>query len=278
MLFSILQLQLQVSDPQRRERERQEKEKQASREREERGRSNVEDGAQKKAGNRTGSEKEKEAKTIEKPLQKGWVLGLIQSFTNSNASTSTSGKVKPSTQTPNSALPSKNLPQPQPVPSKATCNASTCKTNKPLTQLPKLPTQNVGLPQPKPVKPKFYYGHGSIPLGGQILNGAGKSKKATQQTSKNHSTENYGIDDLKSDDATDDEEAPRKVIPSWAEDTYLKAALINQYYRPPNLDDIFDLIVSPDLREMFTKHRPWKRTSSANWTSPVLKPSGKLPN
>ena len=89
--------------------------------------------------------------------------------------------------------------------------------------------------------------------------------------------DNYDIRDLASDDTTDDEDDPKKKIPAWARTSALRVALINQNYNPPDLDDIFDLIVSPDLREMFTKHRPWKRTSSALWTSPILKPSGKTP-
>jgi len=33
---------------------------------------------------------------------------------------------------------------------------------------------------------------------------------------KNNSGENYNIDDIRSDDSTDDDETPRKKIPSWA--------------------------------------------------------------
>ena len=34
------------------------------------------------------------------------------------------------------------------------------------------------------------------------------------------SLENYDIGDLRSDDSTDDDEAPRKKIPSWAQGLY----------------------------------------------------------
>ena len=37
---------------------------------------------------------------------------------------------------------------------------------------------------------------------------------------KKASIENYDIGDLKSDDSTDDDEAPRKKIPSWAQGLY----------------------------------------------------------
>ena len=50
-------------------------------------------------------------------------------------------------------------------------------------------------------------------------------------------------------------------------------SLINQYYHPPNLDDLFDIIEMPDLRVMFKKQKPRfnKRTSSAIWDSPIMK-------
>ena len=54
-------------------------------------------------------------------------------------------------------------------------------------------------------------------------------------------------------------------------------ALINQYYHPPNLDDVFqDAIKILDLNEVFTRRRARfnKRTSSACWDTPMLKPSG----
>ena len=39
---------------------------------------------------------------------------------------------------------------------------------------------------------------------------------ARKKTTKSNSDENYGIDDLHSDDSTDEEDQPRKVIPNWA--------------------------------------------------------------
>ncbi|CAH1800037.1 unnamed protein product [Owenia fusiformis] len=98
-----------------------------------------------------------------------------------------------------------------------------------------------------------------------------EKKKSTQ--------ENYGLDDLNSDDSTDDDEAPKKKIPSWAQGAALKAALINQHYHPPNIDDIFgDIFVMPDLCVIFKKQKArfHKRTSSAVWDSPLYKPAAKL--
>ena len=99
--------------------------------------------------------------------------------------------------------------------------------------------------------------------------------------------ENYDIKDLRSDDDTDDEENPRKIIPKWAHgkfsnlDRYtcsityffiagsqFRVALMHQAYSPPDVDMIFiALDANPNLEEIFKtqKRRFHKRTSSAVW-------------
>ncbi|XP_035662565.1 inner centromere protein A-like isoform X2 [Branchiostoma floridae] len=95
-----------------------------------------------------------------------------------------------------------------------------------------------------------------------------------KRTYKAATEENYHIEDLHSDDSTDDEDQPRKKIPRWAQGAPLKAQLINQCYYPPDLSKIFgDIIDTPDLTQVFgvKKSRFNKRTSSAVWNSPLLK-------
>ncbi|XP_041517687.1 inner centromere protein isoform X1 [Microtus oregoni] len=101
------------------------------------------------------------------------------------------------------------------------------------------------------------------------------SYQMTPQGPKSHpkiSTDNYGMD-LNSDDSTDDEAHPRKPIPSWAKGTQLSQAIIHQYYHPPNLPELFGIILPLDLEDIFKKSKPryHKRTSSAAWNSPPLK-------
>ncbi|XP_043083739.1 inner centromere protein A-like isoform X2 [Puntigrus tetrazona] len=81
--------------------------------------------------------------------------------------------------------------------------------------------------------------------------------------------EDYGMDQ-NSDDSTDDESAPRKPIPSWAQGTQLQHAVMNQYYNPLDLDSYFGEPKPPKLEEIFTRSKPrfFKRTSSAVWHSP----------
>ncbi|XP_067849880.1 inner centromere protein isoform X2 [Heptranchias perlo] len=88
--------------------------------------------------------------------------------------------------------------------------------------------------------------------------------------------DNYGMD-LNSDDSTDDEGAPRKPIPAWADGKELQQALIRQYYHPPDLDKFFGVIQPPNLETIFGKSKPryLKRTSSAVWHSPPLSNSVK---
>ncbi|XP_041795066.1 inner centromere protein-like isoform X2 [Chelmon rostratus] len=85
------------------------------------------------------------------------------------------------------------------------------------------------------------------------------------------SAEDYGMDQ-NSDDSTDDESAPRKPIPSWAEGHNLQQIIMKQYFNPPDLDSFFGTIEPPRLENMFYKSKPryFKRTSSAVWHSPPL--------
>ncbi|NXS61488.1 INCE protein, partial [Brachypteracias leptosomus] len=80
---------------------------------------------------------------------------------------------------------------------------------------------------------------------------------------------NYGMD-LNSDDSTDDENDPRKPVPAWADGSQLNQAILHQYYHPVNTDQVFGLIPSPKLEDIFGKSKPryFKRTSSAVWHSP----------
>ncbi|XP_075945324.1 inner centromere protein A isoform X1 [Anarhichas minor] len=84
--------------------------------------------------------------------------------------------------------------------------------------------------------------------------------------------DDYGMDQ-NSDDSTDDESAPRKPIPSWAEGPNLQQIMMKQYFNPPDIDTFFGTIEPPKLENIFYKSKPryFKRTSSAVWHSP---PSG----
>ena len=73
----------------------------------------------------------------------------------------------------------------------------------------------------------------------------------------NHQTELLfvGLDDLKSDEDTDDEDCPRKQVPKWAEGTQLRTSLLKQCYMGPDLDMIFFTVEMPDLSTMFDHQR-----------------------
>ncbi|XP_040017686.1 inner centromere protein A isoform X2 [Gasterosteus aculeatus] len=85
------------------------------------------------------------------------------------------------------------------------------------------------------------------------------------------SVEDYGMDQ-NSDDSTDDESAPRKPIPSWAEGHHLQQIIMKQYFNPPDLDSFFGIVEPPKLENIFYKSKPryFKRTSSAVWHSPPI--------
>merc|ERR1712150_294391 len=80
--------------------------------------------------------------------------------------------------------------------------------------------------------------------------------------------ENYDIGDLRSDEDTDDEDNPRKVIPQWAQGSCLRTTLMKQSFQPPDVNLIFAVQdATPDLISVFgsTSRRFTKRTSSAVW-------------
>ncbi|VDN01319.1 unnamed protein product [Thelazia callipaeda] len=86
---------------------------------------------------------------------------------------------------------------------------------------------------------------------------------------------NYNIDDLSSNDETDDEDNPRKPIPLWAMGDQLRNALQEQFSNSQiNPDVVFGTIQPPILKEIFGKNYagPNKRTSSAKWSSPLSNP------
>merc|ERR1712150_308209 len=85
--------------------------------------------------------------------------------------------------------------------------------------------------------------------------------------------DNYDIAGLRSDEDTDDEDAPRKVIPKWAQSTLFRTAIMKQAFNLPDLDKVF-FVMNPtiDLAEIFKESEPkrryFKRTSSAVWHKP----------
>ncbi|NWS73623.1 INCE protein, partial [Crotophaga sulcirostris] len=97
----------------------------------------------------------------------------------------------------------------------------------------------------------------------------GPPKAARESGSPAVDENDYGMD-LNSDDSTDDENEPRKPVPAWADGAQLNEAIVHQYYHPTNIDQLFGLIPSPRLEDIFGKSKPryFKRTSSAVWHSP----------
>ncbi|XP_066962602.1 inner centromere protein A-like isoform X2 [Macrobrachium rosenbergii] len=109
-----------------------------------------------------------------------------------------------------------------------------------------------------------------------ILASGSSNSDSCERNKKVYNQNNYDIHDIRSDDSTDDESAPKKIIPTWAQGKQLKASLINQEYYPPDVNSIFppeDLLIMPNLVEIFpiARRRFFKRTSSAMWTTPPHK-------
>ncbi|PIO73026.1 inner centromere protein, ARK binding region [Teladorsagia circumcincta] len=94
---------------------------------------------------------------------------------------------------------------------------------------------------------------------------------------KPSSENNYNIEDLSSGDETDQEDAPRKKVPAWAEGAQLRRALAEQaqILRAGRFDpdEFFGEIFPPDLSKIFgTSKRYPRRGSSGVWESPISKP------
>ena len=92
--------------------------------------------------------------------------------------------------------------------------------------------------------------------------------------------DNYNISDLSSDDSTDDESCPKKKVPKWAASTSVNRVMSDQerhvVQHPEISERIFppeELLLNPDLSNMFNKKRKrfYVRSSSAHWTSPLIK-------
>ncbi|KAL7633420.1 UNVERIFIED_CONTAM: hypothetical protein RMT77_016291 [Armadillidium vulgare] len=97
-----------------------------------------------------------------------------------------------------------------------------------------------------------------------------------KKPTKSKSAEDYDINDLRSDDSTDDECAPKKKIPNWAGGNQLRKQLFYQEHYPPDLDVVFPpnvILQMPDLSKIFATRRSrfFKRTSSAVWNTPPYK-------
>ncbi|KAK4025855.1 hypothetical protein OUZ56_014899 [Daphnia magna] len=91
------------------------------------------------------------------------------------------------------------------------------------------------------------------------------------KTGKIFNPDNYDIADMRSDDSTDDDSRPKKVIPGWARSVNLKIAL-EQQSKSLNGEEIFPakLLREPNLNAIFKIKRARfnKRTSSAVWKTP----------
>ncbi|VDN40686.1 unnamed protein product [Gongylonema pulchrum] len=107
-------------------------------------------------------------------------------------------------------------------------------------------------------------------------NQAPKSMDVSRASDSLKSTSNnYNINDLSSQDETDDETQPRKPIPLWAQDETLKQALVKQILHPCiDVDTFFGPVQPPNLTAIFSRDcsRYTKRSSSAQWTSPMSNP------
>jgi hypothetical protein len=86
--------------------------------------------------------------------------------------------------------------------------------------------------------------------------------------------DNYDINDLKSEDETDDDEEPNKPIPEWAKDMRLKKTAMAQAKKFLNYTRLFRATTQNEiiLEDIFKIKRKkfTERSSSAIWNSPPV--------
>lgn len=91
------------------------------------------------------------------------------------------------------------------------------------------------------------------------------------------SKDNYNVDDLSSNDETDNEDKPRKEVPKWAQKRELtvKVAALRRLVPEENRARYFGRMKQPTVEDFFKnqlKQYPL-RSSSAIWTSPMSDPT-----
>uniref|UniRef100_A0A7E4V2V1 INCENP_ARK-bind domain-containing protein n=1 Tax=Panagrellus redivivus TaxID=6233 RepID=A0A7E4V2V1_PANRE len=87
--------------------------------------------------------------------------------------------------------------------------------------------------------------------------------------------ENYNLEDLSSNDETDDECKPRKEVPKWARRVNLHPAVIDmeERYTIDQRAAFFGVIQQPSVELLFGRRTNRARQSSQVWNSPFAKPT-----